>query len=51
MVLEYSITGVYTKNLSAASSPYTLTVANTISSAQADNENRQVCYYIYRSWL
>ena len=39
--LEYSITGVYTKNLSAASSPYTLTVANTISSAQADNENRQ----------
>ena len=39
--LEYSITGVYTKNLSAASSPYTLTVANTISSSQADNENRQ----------
>ena len=39
--LEYSIAGVYTKNLSAASSPYTLTVANTISSAQADNENRQ----------
>jgi hypothetical protein len=39
--LEYSITGVYTKNLSAASSPYVLTVANTISSAQADNENRQ----------
>jgi len=39
--LEYSIAGVYTKNLSAASSPYVLTVANTISSAQADNENRQ----------
>ena len=39
--LEYSITGVYTKNLSAASSPYTLTVANSISSAQSDNENRQ----------
>ena len=39
--LEYSIAGVYTKNLSSASSPYTLTTANTISSAQADNENRQ----------
>jgi len=39
--LEYSIAGVYTKNLSSASSPYTLTNANTISSAQADNENRQ----------
>ena len=39
--LEYSIAGVYTKNLSAASSPYTLTTANTISSTQADNENRQ----------
>ena len=39
--LEYSIAGVYNKNLSAASSPYDLTVANTISSAQADNENRQ----------
>ena len=39
--LEYSIAGVYTKNLSSASSPYTLTTANTISSTQADNENRQ----------
>ena len=39
--LEYSIAGVYTKNLSAASSPYVLTTANTISSTQADNENRQ----------
>ena len=39
--LEFSIAGVYTKNLSAASSPYTLTVANTISSTQADNEGRQ----------
>ena len=39
--LEYSITGVYTKNLSSASSPYTLTVANSISATQADNENRQ----------
>ena len=42
--LEYSIAGVYTKNLSAASSPYTLTVANTISSAQADNENSCLLY-------
>ena len=39
--IEYSIAGVYTKNLSAVSSPYTLTVANSISSTQADNENRQ----------
>jgi hypothetical protein len=39
--LEYSIAGVYTKNLSAASSPYTLTSAQSISSTQADNESRQ----------
>ena len=39
--LEYSIAGVYTKNLSAASSPYTLTSAQSISSAQSDNEARQ----------
>tara|TARA_Y100000004_G_scaffold96047_1_gene107613 strand:- start:100 stop:816 length:717 start_codon:yes stop_codon:yes gene_type:complete len=39
--LEYSIAGVYTKNLSAASSPYTLTSAQSISATQADNESRQ----------
>ena len=39
--LEFSIAGVYTKNLAAASSPYVLTNNDTISSTQADNENRQ----------
>ena len=39
--LEFSIAGVYTKNLASASSPYVLTNNDTISSTQADNENRQ----------
>lgn len=39
--LEFSIAGVYTKNLSSASSPYTLTSAQSISATQADNESRQ----------
>jgi|TARA_R110001592_G_scaffold7751_4_gene42963 hypothetical protein len=39
--LEFSIAGVYTKNLSSASSPYVLTSAQSISATQADNESRQ----------
>tara|TARA_R110000868_G_scaffold24078_2_gene95640 strand:+ start:155 stop:874 length:720 start_codon:yes stop_codon:yes gene_type:complete len=38
--IEQSIAGVYSKNLSAASSPYTLTIANG-PQAQSGNENRQ----------
>ena len=37
--LEFSIAGVYSKNLSSASSPYVLTTANGPQS-QADNEAR-----------
>ena len=38
--LEHSIAGVYTKNLAASSSPYTLTTNNG-PQTQANNEARQ----------
>ena len=38
--IEQSIAGVYSKNLSGASSPYTLSIANG-PQAQSGNENRQ----------